>query len=132
MERLYGADCNPRQLSPLTLAFLGDAVFEVFVRERLVCMGSRPVSELHRLAVERVCCKAQAEGSKKLEGRLSEEEADIFRRGKNARPGHIPRNAEVSDYHTATALEALFGYLYLCGRTERLCELFNIIISKNQ
>lgn len=129
MERFYNEDCDPRQLSPLTLAFIGDAVFEVFARERLVCMGSRPVSELHRLSVQNVCCEAQAKASKVLLPILTEEESAVFRRGKNAHPGHVPKNADQSDYHTATALEALFGYLYLCGHIERLRELFHFIVN---
>lgn len=128
MERLYNADCAPRQLSPLTLAFIGDAVFEVFARERLVSQGSRPVSELHRLAVQDVCCGAQAKASGLLLPVLTDEEAAVFRRGKNAHPGHVPKNADPSDYHLATAVEALFGYLYLCGRTERMRELFRMMI----
>lgn len=127
MERFLNDDCDPSQLSPLTLAFLGDAVFEMFARERLVCMGSRPVSQLHRLAVRDVCCTAQAEASKFLSPVLTEEEAAIFHRGKNAHPGHVPKNASQSDYHAATALEALFGYLYLCGKMDRLRELFEQI-----
>lgn len=127
MERFLPDDCDPRQLSPLTLAFIGDAIYEIFVRERLVCKGSRPVSELHRLSVQDVCCEAQANAVKKIEPLLSEEEAAIFRRGKNAHPGHVPKNAEQSDYHAATGLEALFGYLYLCGRAERMRELFGMI-----
>ena len=124
MERFLEDSCDPKQLSPLTLAFLGDAVFEVFVRERLVCQGSRPVSELHRLSVRDVCCGAQSSASRQILPELTEEEAAVFRRGKNAHPGHVPKNADQSDYHEATALEALFGYLYLCGRIDRLRELF--------
>ncbi len=120
---------NPHQLSPLTLAFLGDAVFELFVRERLVRMGSRPSSELHRLSVQKVCCNAQAKATERLLPALTEEEAAIFRRGKNAQPKHIPRNASPENYHSATALEALFGYLYLCGRPERLKELLTLAVS---
>lgn len=131
MERFYNEDCDARQLSPLALAFIGDAIFEVFVRERLVCMGSRPVSELHRLSVQDVCCGAQAKAAALLLPILTEEEAAVFRRGKNAHPGHVPKNADQSDYHMATALEALFGYLYLCGRIERLRELFQIMLSNN-
>ncbi len=127
MERFLPDDCDPRQLSPLTLAFIGDAVYEIFARERLVCKGSRPVSELHRLSVQDVCCKAQSAAAKKIESLLSEEEEAIFRRGKNAHPGHVPKNAEQSDYHAATGIEALFGYLYLCGHMERMRELFEII-----
>lgn len=127
MKQLSGPACDPKQLSPLALAFLGDAVYEILVRERLVRMGSRPSSELHRLSVAQVCCRAQALASEKLVPVLTEEEAEIFRRGKNARPGHIPRNADQQDYHLATALEALFGYLYLNGRNDRVREIFDVI-----
>lgn len=130
MEKIFGAGCDPKQLSPLTLAFVGDAVFELLVRERLACMGSRPSSELHRLSVSQVCCQAQASASEKLAPVLTEEEAEIFRRGKNAHPGHIPKNAKQEDYHLATALEALFGYLYLSGRYARVQEIFGVTCSR--
>lgn len=127
MERFLPDECDADQLSPLTLAFLGDAVFELFARERLVCMGSRPVSELHRLAVQDVCCGAQRDAAKRILPCLTEKEAAVFRRGKNAHPGHVPKNADPSDYHEATALEALFGYLYLTGNIGRLRDLFETI-----
>lgn len=130
MKQLFGPACDPKQLSPLTLAFLGDAVYEILVRERLVCMGSRPSSELHRLSVAQVCCQAQALASEKLASVLTEEEAEIFRRGRNAHPGHVPRNADQQDYHLATALEALFGYLYLNGENDRLREIFDVICDR--
>lgn len=124
MERFLQDSCDPKRLSPLTLAFLGDAVFEVFVREKLVCQGSRPVSQLHRLSVRDVCCKAQSTAIKAILTELTEEETGVYRRGKNAHPGHVPQNADQADYHEATALEALFGYLYLCGKIDRLKHLF--------
>lgn len=127
MERLYGKECDPKQLSPLALAFVGDAVFELFVRERLVCMGNRPVNKLHRLSVEQVCASAQAESVEKLLPMLTEEETEILRRGRNAHTNHVPKNAEVSQYHAATAFEALFGYLYLNGNIERLRAIFSFI-----
>ncbi len=127
LERLYNADCNPKLLSPLTLAFIGDGVFEIFVRERLVCKGNCPVKSLHKNSVSQVCCQAQAEASKKFLPILTEEELEVFKRGRNAHTNHIPKNANVADYHTATAFEALFGYLYLSGNIERLRELFNIV-----
>lgn len=127
MERFLQDTCDPAQLSPLTLAFLGDAVFEIFARERIVCEGSRPVSKLHQLSVRDVCCTAQAEASRLILPDLTEEEAAVFRRGKNAHPGHVPKNADQAVYHEATALEALFGYLYLLGRIDRLRELFEKI-----
>ena len=130
MERFYQADCDPKQQNPLALAFIGDAVFELFVRERLLCLARRPVSELHRASVEQVCARAQAESAHRLFPTLSEEEQGILRRGRNAHSNHVPKNAEPADYHAATAFEALFGYLYLCGRMERLRELFDLVCEK--
>ena len=115
MERFYEADCNPKLMSPLSLAFVGDAVFELFVRERLVCRANRPVKELHRESVSQVCCRAQRE-----------EESEVLRRGRNAHTNHLPKNADSADYHAATAFETLFGYLYLNGQARRLRELFDL------
>ncbi len=126
LKRLFGADCNPKQLSPLTLAFVGDGVFELFVREKLVCQGNCPVNALHKRSVEQVCCGAQAVAAKKLLPLLTEEEAAVYNRGRNAHVGHVPKNAKVADYHAATAFEALFGYVYLSGDLERLRMLFQI------
>ena len=131
MERLYGKECDPGQLSPLALAFAGDAVFELFVRERLVCMGNRPVNKLHRLSVEQVCASAQSGFVEKLMPVLTDEEKEILRRGRNAHTNHVPKNAEVAQYHAATAFEALFGNLYLSGNMERLRSLFNLICGEN-
>ena len=123
MSRLTIYDCDPRQLSPLTLAFVGDGVFDLFIREEIVCSANRPVKELNKLKVERVRCEAQARLYEAMEQELTEEEADIFRRGRNAHTSHTPKNATASDYHTATGLEALFGYLYLSDRADRIREL---------
>lgn len=127
MERFYDVPCDPKRLSALSLAFVGDAVFEVFVRERLVCRAQRPVAELHRASVGQVCASAQAQYSEKLLPVLTEEEQDILRRGRNAHSNHVPKNSDPADYHAATAFEALFGYLYLSGRLARLRELFEIV-----
>lgn len=127
MERLYGKECDPKQLSPLALAFVGDAAFELFVRERLLCMGNRPVNKLHSLSVEQVCASAQAGFVEKLKPILTDEEKEILRRGRNAHTNHVPKNAEVSQYHAATAFETLFGYLYLRGDIDRLRTIFNFI-----
>lgn len=127
MERLFNAACDPKQLSPLTLAFVGDGVFELFVRERLVCAGNCPVNALHQKSVRQVCCGAQAQALQNILPLLTQEETDILKRGRNAHTGHVPKNASPADYHAATALEALFGYLYLCGSIDRLRELFQAI-----
>ncbi len=120
---LYGG-CDPQQLSPLTLAFLGDAVYELFVRESLVRAANRPANALHGLAVRQVKASAQARAITKLMPLLDAEELAVYKRGRNAHPGHIPKNASHSDYHAATGFEALMGYLYLQGRIQRLQELF--------
>ncbi len=127
MERLYNADCDPKLLSPLTLAFVGDCAFELFVRERLVCGGNCPVNSLHKKSVTQVCCSAQAQASQKILPLLTEEEMDIFKRGRNAHTNHVPKNSSPADYHAATAFETLFGYLYLMGRIERLREIFDLM-----
>ena len=121
-------DCNPSQLSPLTLAFVGDAVFDLFVRERLVCLANRPVNRLHSLAVSLVKASSQARAAKKLSEILSEKELSVLKRGRNAHTNHKAKTASESDYHYATGLEALFGFLYLSGESDRLRELFELTL----
>lgn len=118
---------NPKQLSPLTLAFLGDAVFELLVRERFIADGNAPVAKLHKKTVAVVCASAQSNAISLLEELLSEEENDIYRRGRNANGHHVPKNADPIEYRRATGLEALFGYLYLKGEQERIRFLFDRI-----
>lgn len=122
-----GNTVNAAQYSPLTLAFMGDAVFELLVREELVVKGNRPVGDLHSMACARVCASAQAKAIKRLLPVLSEEETDVFKRGRNAHPGSVPKNQSVSDYHHATGLECLFGWLFLENRRDRITELFALI-----
>jgi len=110
--------------SSLGLAHLGDSVFEVMVRAWLCLKGPSNVKKLHREAVGYVAAPAQAAMAQKILPLLTEEEADVFRRGRNAAPHTVPKAASREEYQTATALEALFGWLYLQGRTGRLNELF--------
>jgi ribonuclease-3 family protein len=119
---------DPRQLSPLSLAFLGDGVFELLVRERLLRSGSMPAGKLHRLAVEKVNAKGQAAAYERLLEELSQQETDILKRGRNANV-KPPKSCSAEEYHKATAIEALFGYLYLCGEQGRLAALFELIYS---
>lgn len=120
MERLYPMDVDVRTVSPLALAFVGDGVYEMLVRERLVCLANRPPRELHREAVKLVRAEAQAEATECLIPLLTEKELAVYKRGRNA---HTARNSD--DYHRATGLETLFGYLYLSGEIDRVRELFN-------
>ncbi len=129
MDKLYLSDVNPRELPSLTLAFVGDSVYELLVREYLLSCGKRQVGELNKDKVSMVCCSAQTIALDKIKLLLSEEEEGVFRRGRNVQVHSVPKNSSLKDYHTATGLEALFGYLYLLGRVDRIRELFNIIIS---
>ena len=115
---------NPTQLPPLALAFIGDTVFDLLVRGALLEQSARPQRQLHRESAKLVNARAQAELAKKILPLLDEEEANIFRRGRNAKPGHVPRGFTRGEYGLATALEALFGWLWLSGRFERAKELF--------
>lgn len=125
LEAFEAAGVRLRDYSPLTLAFLGDAVFELLVRTRLAKGGNRPAGALHQMSIRRVCAQAQAQGYAHISAMLTEEEADVFRRGRNASPSHTPKHASKSDYHHATGVEALFGYLYIKGDIQRLETLFD-------
>lgn len=115
-------------VSSLGLAHLGDSVFEVMVRAFLCLRGKAKAGDLHRATIQYVSATAQARMARHILPLLSEEEQDVFRRGRNTAPHSIPKAASRNDYQTATALEALFGWLYLLGRTERLNELFSVMI----
>lgn len=130
MNTLLDKAANASAVSPLALAFIGDTVFDLLIRSELVCEANRPVNDLHKLASKRVCAAAQAEGIKKIMPLLTEDETSVFKRGRNAHTGGIPKNASSADYHYATGLESLFGWLYLKGETERIKYLYSEI-SKN-
>ena len=122
---------NLSSYSPLTLAFIGDTVFDLLVRGELVCEANRPVKELHNLAAKKVCASAQAESVKKIMDSLTSEESDVFKRGRNAHTGSTPKNQSGADYHYATGLECLFGWLYLNGNEERIKELYALMNGEN-
>lgn len=106
-------------LSSLALAFVGDAVFNLFIRTMLVGSGKK-VRDLHRDAVRFVKASAQAGILKKIEGFLTEKEKDVVRIARNTKVNTVPKNADIMDYHYSTGFEALLGYLYLTGQNERL------------
>ncbi|MBR5774034.1 MAG: ribonuclease III [Clostridia bacterium] len=124
-EQMRGK-CNPKLLSPLTLAFIGDGVYGLLVRERLV-MVNRPVGTLHKKSVELVNAHAQAMAMQSIMDKLTEDEIAIYKRGRNANSVRHPKNSDLTEYRTATGLEALFGYLYLSDNQARLYELFDMI-----
>ena len=115
------------KISMLGLAHVGDAVYELLYRSKLCTDGHTAVAEMHRMTVAFVRAEAQAEAAAKLLPVLTTEEASVYKRGRNAKVNSVPHNADIGQYHAATGLEALLGWLYLLGRTERINELFNII-----
>lgn len=125
MNLLIDKTADVSSLSPLTLAFVGDTVFDLLIRSELVCEANRPVNTLHTMASKKVCAAAQAESMRKILPLLTEDETAVFKRGRNAHTGGIPKHASSADYHYATGLESLFGWLYLKGETDRIKELYN-------
>ena len=115
---------DPKLLSPLTLAFVGDGVYELLVRRNVVEGGNMPTKKLNARKVELVRASAQAAVYDELEPMLTDREREILRRGRNAHTGSVPKNAQMADYRKATGLEALFGFLYLEGDDKRLQDFF--------
>lgn len=109
--------------SPLQLAFIGDAYYSLYVRTKIIARGDLLPGQMAVMADSYENAGFQAEVAGKVQAYLTPEESDIMRRGRNAKPKHTPRNASNADYHAATGLETLIGYLYLQGRTERIEEL---------
>lgn len=116
-------DVDIRTYSPLSLAFIGDAIYDLIIRSVVVAKGNTSNNRLHNEATQFVSARAQARIVDKIMDDLSEEELMIFRRGKNAKPSSTAKNASPAEYHKATGFEALLGYLYLKGEFERVSEL---------
>ena len=113
----------------LNLAFIGDGVYDLLVREYLVTHSASHVGELNKLKVEMVNCKSQDGYMQLLLDELTEEELAVYKRGRNTKVNSASRHSTLSDYHAATGMEALFGWLYLKGSQERINELFTRIIN---
>lgn len=128
MANILDTNLDLKNVSPLTMAFLGDGVYELLVREYIVGKGNCPVKKLNSAKVDMVRCEFQAKVLHEvLEPIFTEDEMDICHRGRNAHVGHVPKNSTVADYHAATAFETVFGYLYLKGDMDRIKVLFNEI-----
>ncbi|QXM07411.1 Mini-ribonuclease 3 [Crassaminicella indica] len=112
-----------RFISPLVLAYIGDAVYEVYIREYILHRYGGNVNKLHKIATRFVKAGAQAKAVHGLEKELPEKEWNIIKRGRNQKSGTVPKNAELVDYKYATGFEALIGYLYLLGDTGRIKEI---------
>ncbi len=119
-------ESKARMYSPLTLAFLGDAVYSLLVRQMLSFEENKPTGKLHKQSIKYVNAAFQAQMIRELLPLLNENEEAVFKRGRNAHSSHPPKNQDAADYRYATGLEALYGYLYLCGETARINELFRL------
>lgn len=122
---------NAKLLSPSVLAFVGDAVYSLLVRTYLADKN-RPSDALHKAAVGFVSAQAQAEAFAAVREHLTDEETDIFTRGRNFHTNNTPKSSNPADYHTATGLETLFGFLHLSGKQDRIKELFEIILKTKE
>ena len=121
-----------REYNPLQMAYIGDTVHDLYVRSMLLARGAA-VGKMHKQAVRMVSAFAQARMLEAIEGDLTEQEADAARRGRNAQAKHAaPKNADPADYAHATGLEALWGYLYLSGQTQRLNTLVKLALERTE
>lgn len=121
-------DVNPYEMAPLMLAYIGDAVYEVIVRTIVISKGNRQSSKLHKDSTSLVNAAVQAEFAERLMDSLTDEELTVYKRGRNANSHNKAKNATTGDYRKATGFEALIGFLFLQGRTERIHELLNKVI----
>ncbi len=143
-ESFTGGECDPAELirevfdlprqdvksySPLTLAFLGDNVYDLVVRTVLLEQANRAVNTLNKKKSAVACAEFQAQMADRILPLLSEEELGVYKRGRNAKSYTTPKHAKIGDYRKATGVEAMMGYLYLQGKTERILELMKIGLS---
>ena len=123
-------DAELNAMSPLALAHVGDAVFELLVRTRLCKAGKLTAADLHRETIRHVSAVSQAAAAKKLLGVITAREESVYRRGRNSHSHAAPKGATPGEYHAATGLEALFGWLYLRDEKERIDELFSYLMEE--
>lgn len=130
LSTFSGKKQDIRTYSPLTLAYVGDAVYDLIIRTVVVERANRPANELHRITVKYVSANAQCKIVQALMEDLTEEEQSVYRRGKNSKPHTTAKNASVADYMKATGFEAVIGYLYLTDQMPRILELVKSGIEK--
>lgn len=120
------------QYSPLALAFLGDSVYDTLVRDFLLRQANMPVAKLHSAKIKLVCAEFQSSVYDTVAEILTEKEFSVLKRGRNATGNTVPKHADAVDYRRATAIECLFGYLFLTGQNDRILQIFDIISKKFQ
>lgn len=128
MEREYLSEREANAYSPLSLAFLGDSVYDTLVREYLLRKANMPVAKLHSAKIRLVCAEFQSDAYDVLSEKLTEHELSVLKRGRNATGNTVPKHADAAQYRRATAIECLFGYLYITGQNERISQLFEVMI----
>ncbi|MBQ1340765.1 MAG: ribonuclease III [Ruminococcus sp.] len=130
MEKEYLSVREANSYSPLSLAFLGDSVYDTLVREYLLRKANMPVAKLHSAKIKLVCAEFQSAAYDLVADMLDEHELAVLKRGRNATGNTVPKHAEAVQYRRATAIESLFGYLFLIGKNERITQIFDVIISR--
>lgn len=128
MEREYLSEREANAYSPLSLAFLGDSVYDTLVRDYLLRKANMPVAKLHSAKIRLVCAEFQSDAYDVLSENLTEHELSVLKRGRNATGNTVPKHADAAQYRRATAIECLFGYLYITGQNERISQLFEVMI----
>lgn len=118
------------EYNPLAVAYIGDTVYDLFIRTKIMEKGNKQVTNMHKEAIKFVNASAQAKCVEMIESYLSDRELHFVKWGKNAKSASVPKNANVKDYHTATGFEVLIGALYMENKTERLYEILNIAYEK--
>ncbi|HZJ58453.1 MAG TPA: ribonuclease III domain-containing protein [Clostridia bacterium] len=135
LKELIGKDLGEdeiKMMNPLVLAYIGDTIYDLLVRTYLIITEDLTVHSLHNRAINYVSAGAQAHTLEDILGRLTEEEKNIIRRGRNTKSGTVPKNADIGEYKHATGFEALLGYLYLTERTDRLMEIGGWILKSHR
>ena len=130
MGKEYLSVREANNYSPLSLAFLGDSVYDTLVREHLLRKANMPVAKLHSAKIKLVCAEFQSAAYDVVADMLDEHELAVLKRGRNATGNTVPKHAEAVQYRRATAIESLFGYLFLIGKNERITQIFDVIISR--
>ena len=129
-EQFQLADIDVRSYSPLSLAYIGDSIYDLLIRTIIMGEGNLPVQKMHKKASGLVKAQTQAALMDRILPLLTEEEVGVFKRGRNAKPHTVAKNASVSDYRRATGFEALVGYLYLSGNIKRIIDLMKVSLEE--
>lgn len=132
LEHYFPPHKDPKQLNPLVLAYMGDAVYESFIRQYVISRPNHRPNHLHKTSTKYVSAKSQAKALEKWLPLLTEEERDIVKRGRNAKSGSSPKNTDILIYRHSTAFECLLGYLYFSGSLERLEELMRMTVEDHE